>query len=221
MAIGWITLAMYLLPNLIADQAERIVFIRAYWVDLAVVIAAFAMVLGVANLFSVHWGRAVRRQRGWFYSIAALLAACAVIIVSLLDVMTAAGSLLQAPGGQAAGEQILAQGIAGPNMTLIYTYGLYPLQSSLAALLAFLLAFAAYRTLRLRRGLNALLFLGAAVIGLAAQAMPALPPMAAVRDWLVETLATAGLRGVLLGIALGTLVTLIRVLVGFDRPASE
>ncbi len=210
MLVGLATLAMYFLPTLMPDSASGIMIVRALVIEVAVVIAGFALLLGVLNLISVHWGRIRRRQRGSFFSLVTIAAALAVIIVSGMNAFMTGN---------------FAQGVSGPQMTWFYQYGLYPLQASFTALLAFLLAFAAYRTLRLRRGLNAWLFLLAALVVLAAQVVSGMPEIGPVgvwvRDWLVNVWATAGLRGVLLGVALGTLATLARVLLGFDRPASE
>jgi hypothetical protein len=44
---------------------------------------------------------------------------------------------------------------------------------------------------------------------------PALP---ALRAWLLAVPVTAGMRGILLGIALGTIATALRVLLAVDRP---
>ncbi|MBN1890594.1 MAG: hypothetical protein JW850_21550 [Thermoflexales bacterium] len=200
LAVGIITLASYFLPSL--------AYIRGYWIELAVIIAAFAMLVGFINLLSVHSGRLAGRQHSWFFSFVTIVAAVGVLVVSILDALSA-----EHPHP--------AQALVGSHIQAIYTYVLYPLQSSFAALLAFLLALAAFRTLRLRRGLNALFFLAAAIIVLLAQAIPSIPELADLRNWLVNVLATAGLRGVLLGIGLATIATMVRVLVMIDRPASE
>jgi hypothetical protein len=42
-----------------------------------------------------------------------------------------------------------------------------------------------------------------------------------IRDWLIHVPGMAGIRGLLLGVALGTVITGIRVLLGSDRPHSE
>jgi hypothetical protein len=200
LAVGIITLALYFLPNMAS--------IRGYWIELAVIIAAFAMLVGFLNLLHVHGGRLAGRQRGWLFSFVTIVAAVGVLVVSILD---SVGAKNPHP----------TQALVGSHIQLIYNHVLYPLQSSFAALLAFLLALAAFRTLRLRRGLNALLFLAAAIIVLLAQAIPRIPELADLRDWLVNVWATAGLRGVLLGIGLATIATMVRVLVMIDRPASE
>lgn len=213
MIVGWVTLFA-----IVAGQASPgFGIVSAYIVEVAVIIATFALLIGLANLLSVHWNRVLHRQSGWFYSLVAVIAALAVGAVSFWDIIT---NIAVKPGqGLLQGiMQTISQGVIGPHISAIYRFGLYPLQSSFAALLAFLLALAAFRTLRLRRGLSALLFLGAALVVLAAQVVPSIGFL---RDWLVNVCATAGLRGVLLGIALGTIATVMRVLVGFDHPASE
>lgn len=202
MVAGLATLLLYLAPGFSPAQAEVILTFRAYWVSVAVTIAAFAMLLGVFNFWAVHAKRL--QQRGGFFSLITFLAFFGVMVASGIDLVK--------------GLPNYAQAASGTWMSWTYRWVLYPLQASFTALLAFLLAFAAYRTLRLRRGLGALIFLGAVLVVLLTQILPGI---AGLRDWLVNVWATAGMRGVLLGIALGTLVTMVRVLLGFERPASE
>jgi hypothetical protein len=43
-------------------------------------------------------------------------------------------------------------------------------------------------------------------------------PLVVLRDWLAHVPAVAGARGLLLGVALGTVATGLRILLGVDRP---
>jgi len=44
---------------------------------------------------------------------------------------------------------------------------------------------------------------------------------AGLRNWLVQVVASGGARGILLGVALGSIVTGLRVLLAVDRPYGE
>jgi hypothetical protein len=44
------------------------------------------------------------------------------------------------------------------------------------------------------------------------------PGLNELRDWIAEVPAVAGMRGILLGVALGIIATGVRVLLGADRP---
>jgi hypothetical protein len=48
--------------------------------------------------------------------------------------------------------------------------------------------------------------------------VPVLPEL---KDWILGVPVTAGVRGILLGVALGILLTSIRLLSGVERPYSD
>jgi len=170
----------------------------SFFVDSALLIAAFALLLGLWNVFMVHLRRIGRREEGWPYSI--FLVAIAVIV--------------------------LLAGISGPETDIvkwIFDNVQFPLQAATFSLLAFYVATAAYRGFRLR-SLESVAFLLAVVVVLLGQVPigrylgDVLP---AAKDWILDVPATAGVRGIIIGVALGTIATGVRVLVGFDRPYSS
>jgi len=194
---GIVTLAGYLVPyGPLAQLRDQIVG----W---AVIVAAFAFVLGFFNLLGVHLARLTRRKPGWPYSVALILTA----LVSL--VVTAAGLLT-------------------PRLRLFsdwwFGYVLFPLQASAAGLVAFALSMAAFRLMRSRRSAWGLWFLLTALVVLLGT-VPLPHPigglLADLREWWMGVLALAGMRGLLIGVGLGTLVMGLRVLVGLDRPHSD
>jgi hypothetical protein len=71
------------------------------------------------------------------------------------------------------------------------------------------------------RSLEALAFVVAAVVVLLGQVPVGrylgdfLP---AAKDWILNVPSTAGVRGIIIGVALGTIATGVRVLMGLDRP---
>jgi hypothetical protein len=213
MLVGGVTLLTYLWPALAGA--------RVLLVELAVIVAAFAMLPGVVNVLHVH-GTNIIRGRGRFYSLVLLFTFVIVLLLSGLDVALSANRV--------SGEALAQQAMSGVVMTRVYEYVLIPIQASLTALLPFFLAFAAYRTLRIRRTigsmLGAVVFLGTAIVVLLGQAplfrLSGLDSgLIAAREWIVRVPSMAGMRGILLGVALGIIATALRVLIGADRPSSD
>jgi succinate-acetate transporter protein len=104
----------------------------------------------------------------------------------------------------------------------VFDYVISPIGASLAALVVFTLALAAFRLVRVRRGVEAVFFLLiVAVVLLGSVPVMGLEWLADIRDWIVNVPGMAGMRGLLLGVALGTVVTALRVLMTSERPHSE
>jgi hypothetical protein len=104
-------------------------------------------------------------------------------------------------------------------MAWLFNHVYLPLQGAFFALTAFFLATAAYRAMR-ARNVETTLMLIAAVIVFIGQ-MPLAGVLADAREWILRVPSEAGLRGIMLGVALGTLATALRLIVGMDRPYSE
>ncbi len=162
------------------------------------ILAAVALVLGLLNLARVHGLRVAQGRNGWPYSLALL----AGLLVTLL--------LGLGPG---------SGGASDPALSWFFTYVYQPLSAAIFSLLAFYIATAAFRTLRLHTWeAGGLLVSGVIVllgqIPLGAQLSPALPDA---RTWLLAVVGMAGLRGVIIAAALGAIFTGLRVLLGIDR----
>jgi len=97
-----------------------------------------------------------------------------------------------------------------------------PIEASLMGVLSISLIVAAISFFQRRRGLMSLVFVGSAVVfliigsGILASAgdVPVVKQILAA----LNALPVAGSRGILLGIALGSLTTGLRILLGSDRP---
>lgn len=170
----------------------RISFFLILW---ASIVVAFALLLGVINLFQVHLDKIRTRQKGWPYSAVLIIAFAIAFIVGLA-------------GPDSAG---------GQN---IFEYVLRPLESTFFALLAFFIASAAYRAFRIK-DFETFLMVAFAIIVLLGQ-VPAgfqlWSEFPLVKEWVLRVPTLAGTRGILLGVALGTIATGLRILLGADRP---
>ncbi|HEC34237.1 MAG TPA: hypothetical protein ENI37_05920 [Chloroflexi bacterium] len=196
-AASLLVLAGYLIPYPV------LTFMRDQLIRWAVIIAAFAFILGFFNVLRVHLGRITRRKSGGLYSSILILSALVSLAVTTAGFVTSS---------------------ARPLSDWWFHYVLSPLQASAAGLIAFTLSLAAFRLLRSRRSAGALLFLFAAAIVLLGTLPfpgPAGEQLALLREWWLAIPATAGMRGLLIGVGLGTMLMGLRVLTGLDRPYSE
>ena len=188
-ACGLLTLVDFFIPHPVIDV------LGAKLVEGVMILAAFALLLGVLNLLGTHGRRVVGGRGNHGLSL--------VLIMALLASL-AIGTAM--PGSVA--------------MSWLFDYLYYPLQSSMAALLAFFLVSAIYRAFRLRTVEAAILLLTSLVmlalqLPFAASLSRHLP---LVKDWLYRIPVTAGARGILLGTALGTVATSLRILLAVDHP---
>jgi len=191
MAIGLVVLLGFFI-DLPVLNVLRTVFLR--W---AVILAAVAILVGLFNLAAVHWRKMGSRQPGRFYSAVLLISMVVTLVIGLAFGPTSTWSLW------------------------IFNYIQVPVESSLMAVLAVVLAYASARLLNRRINLFSIVFLGTALLILIGTAtIPGLvvPGLTGLRAWITQVPAAGGARGILLGVALGTIATGLRVLIGSDRP---
>lgn len=187
---GLIVLAGYFVPALAPVQG-----IVLNW---AIILAGTAALVGVFNLILVHGNKIAKREKGGAYS--------AILLVCLFG--TFMFGLALGPGQ--AGMRLLVDGV------------IVPAEAALLALLAVTLIYASIRLLRRRANLMSVVFLLTALLMLAASATLPFGEIGIlnnfVRPWFQHVPALGGARGILLGVALGTLLTGLRVLSGVERP---
>ncbi|MBL8061868.1 MAG: hypothetical protein JNK32_02530 [Anaerolineales bacterium] len=190
-AFGFLVLLGYFFP-----QAAIFQIILLDW---AVILAGFAALVGLLNLMIVHFDKIRRRETGSVYS--------ALLILSLI--ITFLAGLLLKPQHPIMRDVIL-NGI------------IIPVEAALMGLLTVTLLYAAIRLLRKRADVMGIFFiLTAAIIFLGSATLPLgdVPVIGTlIRPWVSQIWALGGARGILIGVALGTLTTGLRVLSGMDRP---
>lgn len=201
-----VVLLSTIIPNP-ALQSVRITFI-----DWAVTLAALAALLGLLNLLVVHGRRIDAGRPGGAYSLLTVAAAVLTFAVGAMESFLSGGPVLFEPGSVT---NMFFRGVVAPSM------------AALASLVMFFLVAAAVRmasgsAMRGRLSGWSMLFLGVVLVTLVgAVPLALLGPAGALRDWLIQVPASAGSRGILLGVALGTLVVGLRFLTGGERPYAE
>jgi hypothetical protein len=173
-------------------------------VQLVTVVGAIAVIVGVLNLMGVHM-RKIRPFSG--ASLYSLITILTLLIILALHILERAGVL----------KVNLPSASDTPLVSLRLMDALQvTVESALAGLLFFFLVFAAYRMLR-RVTIWGILFIVTLVIVLIGQYQPAGTFFAALNEWIIHVPVNAGTRGLLIGIAIGTVAVGARVLLGQDR----
>ena len=191
-AAGAIVLLGYFFPGPLGP-------LRLLLLDWGVIIAGMAVLVGIYNLAAVQMEKFRAGQKGGAYGI--------LLVVSLL--ITFGLGLILGPENQ--------------YMQLAMNAIVVPVEASLMAILAVTLIYASIRLLRRRVDVMSVVFLVVAVLFLILVMPTPFGPVLGDRitqasiDFL-GMFSGGGARGLLIGIALGTLLTGLRVLLGVDRP---
>lgn len=188
---GGIVLTSYLQANPIRPLSDGLL-------QVAALLTAAGLLLGIVNVLSAHLRRLWSRSTHWQYSAVLVIALVATFGLGLL------------PGGISR-----AGGLAGD----VFRYVYQPLAVSVLALLTFFALRAAWRALQVRPG-EASVILTVAVIFLLANGpwTAAIPGLDEVLQWIRAYPVLGVARGLLVGISIGALVASLRLLLGFDQP---
>jgi uncharacterized membrane protein len=162
----------------------------------AIIITAFAYVLGVANIARISLGTVRKRSKDWEYK-AVLLAA--LIVMIFLGI---------------------GRGVAsGGTFDWAYQNLYIPMQATMFSLLAFFIASAAYRAFRARSAEATLLLVTAAIVMLGRVPVgehiwSKFPDLT---EWIMEVPNMAAKRGIMIGAALGAISTGLKMVLGLER----
>ena len=186
------------LIGLLTDAAAVNLILEA-----AAFLAALALLLGIINLFVVHAHRLFAKR-----NIYSLFLLASMVIVLFLG---------------------FGEGNREIGLAEAFNWVQRPLEAALASLLAFFLVGAILRMARQRNDRGTWLFLFTVILILLTSALASLRfvpdniSMIAtqVRQVIDSLFVTAGMRGLLIGVALGTIMLSLRVLVGLERPYNK
>lgn len=196
--VGIVMILQYYVPTHLSNQ------VGARAADGFIIIKGLLIFLGIASLLHTHFRKVTRKEAGWGYSI---------IMFAGLAMMLFAGFYSK---GSLDG---------GTPYKWMYDYTMSPLSATLFSILAFFIASAAFRAFR-ARSLDATLLLLAAVIVMFAK-VPwgeyftglVLGPDAAKETvaWIMQVPNVAATRGILIGVALGIVITSLKIIFGIER----
>ena len=197
-ASGVIVLLGYFIPLEVLNQ------LRLILTDWAIVIAGMAVLVGILNLVAVQMEKIRTAQKNSIYGI--------LLVFSL--VITFFFGLFVGPQDQ--------------YMRLAMDAVIVPVEAALMAILAITLVYASIRLFRRRADLMTVIFLITAICILSCHYVDAnfglIPGGQFVEKDIIDTtgmFSRGGARGLLIGVALGTILTGLRVLFGIDRPYGD
>ncbi len=185
-----------------------------------IIVAGFALPLGIVNVIQNNSRKAMRREKGWLFAVALLVG---------LFVMGGFG-IYGAWSGEGIGFR--ADGSTTP-FKWVEDNVFRPLQATIFALLAFFMASAAFRAFRARNADATILLVAGVLVMMGrvpllemlAVPFPALQPSAAgasqwlgkLTEWIMDVPNSAAQAGIIIGAALGAAAMAIRVILGIER----
>lgn len=188
---GTFMIIQYFIPQyFVTDLADR--FQR--W---AIIILAFAYVLGVANVVRISGERVYQRGLDWPYKILTIVA---LFFMGILGLVTGVG-----------------EGTFFNDRMYVSVYS--PMQATMYSTLAFYIASAAYRAFRVRTWQAGLLAVTAVVVMLGRVPIGAaiwggFPGLV---EWIMGVPNVVGQRAILIGAALGAVATGLKMVLGIER----
>jgi len=203
MGMGLLMLASYYVPHKYSvDYVEQM----NKWEN---IVFAFAFLLGLLSLFVSHYGKIRRRHDGWGYSIFVFVGFFIMVIPALMS----------------GGKQMIDGQVTGLGWSFRYVYN--ALSATMFAVLAFYIVSTAYRSFRIKSAQAFVLFLAAFILILGKVPLGQMAwdsvmhwtgyGIDSVIEWIMSVPAVAGKRGIMIGIAIGAIVTSLKIIFGIER----
>lgn len=180
------------------------------------IVQAFAIWLGMLNLAKVSLEKIFRKSADARYAVIILASMLAMLIIGF---STGIAGLLNEP--------VTSYRATGTGFKWMYDTVYTPLSSTMFSMLAFFVASASYRAFRARNLESTLLLVTAFFVmagrvplidpAIYALGLTEVPIFSHFSEWIMDIPNTAGQRAILIGIALGTMSSSLRVILGIER----
>jgi len=163
----------------------------------AVIVLAFAYVLGVYNLVRINLDVVSKKGRDWQFKLITIAALLATLFIGLIGGITP-GTFFN---------------------DRLYMSMYVPMSSTMYATLAFFIASAAYRAFRVKTWQAGMLAVTAVIVMLGRVPVGQLlwSDMPGLVDWVMEVPNMVAQRGILIGAALGAVATGLKMVFGIER----
>jgi hypothetical protein len=188
--MGVLMIIQFFIPHPVSLEFSSVIY---KWV---IVLMAFALVLAIGNLIRHHTYKIRKKKEDWPYSIVTLFGMIGMAAIGLIWGVDPE-SLYQR----------------------IFLNVLAPLGGTMFALLAYYMASAAYRAFRARSLEATLLLISAFIvmIGFMPFGQYVHGRFPAFAEWVMQVPNMASQRGILLGVAFGSIATALKIILGIER----
>jgi len=208
MIVGWFMVGEFFFPWAEAGGTEV--------QQMAVIITAASVVLGVANVIRINLLKVSRREKDWQY---AMLLLAGIALMGFLGTVLPVVHAAVHGGAWKLGGFGLAGITSGTLFDRLYNRVYVPLSATMYGLLAFYIASAAFRAFRVRTPEAALLAVAAIIvmIGRVPIGEKIWDGIPLLTDWIMNVPNLAAKRAILIGAALGGIATGLKILLGIER----
>ncbi len=190
---GLIVLSAYFLPFAPLQNVSHLI------INWAVTLSGVAMLVAIISLLSAHWQKIRQKRSSDRYSILVIFGFSLVFLIGLV---------FGGPGNE--------------DYQKVVTHIIFPVEAGLMGALAIGLIVAAFRLYRANRGWMTIVFGISTILFLLLNSgvfttgvdIPLIKNALGV----LQRLPDAGGRGILIGLALGTITAGLRIILGIDRP---
>jgi len=160
------------------------------------IVVGFAVFIGLISLIKLNLTRVRRKATDWKYSVVQLVGIFSIIILGL---------------GWGIQENSPFQ--------FTFNYLIVPMQATMFSLLAFYIVSASFRTFRARTPEATLLLCGAIVVmlGMVPIGRSIWSEMPGIAQWILDIPNMAAKRGILIGVALGSVSMSLKIILGIER----
>jgi len=182
--------ALFFIPHYKAQAANSMLL------EWTLVVYAFALILGSISLWNSHARKVRNRAEGWGFSVVTLVS---LLAITGLGVWKGVGE--------------------GTPVDWIYNTVNSPLASTMFALLAFVIASAAFRAFRARSVEATLLLVTAIVMMIGRVSIGELIShrLPGITEWLLDVPNLAAKRAIAIGVGLGAVSTALKIILGIER----
>jgi len=201
--VGVLTLSTYYIPT---KASENYIEVMNKWEN---IMAGFAFLLGLFSLFFSHFRKINRKVDGWGYSLFVFVGFLAMVI----------------PAIASHGKQMVGSDLTGLGWG--YRFLFNALSGTMFSVLAFYIVSTAYRAFRIKSAQAGVLFAAALVLMLGKVPLGQMMwdkalgwthiGVSQIVQWLMDVPVVAGKRGILMGLAIGGIVTALKIVFGIER----